>query len=126
MDFLDETRSRKVDLKLPRFETESSTEDLIGTLKKMGINRVFDSFFAEVPNLCEDRVYISMMLQKARIKVNESGSEAAAVTVAQMTKCTSLSVPEEPVKFYANHPFVYVIREKSTGVILFVGKFTGE
>ena len=126
MDFLDETRSRKVDLKLPRFETESSTEDLIGTLKTMGIKRVFDSFFAEVPNLCEDRVYISMMLQKARIKVNESGSEAAAVTVAEMVKCTSVSKPEEPVKFYANHPFVYVIREKSTGVILFVGKFTGE
>ena len=126
MDFLDEIRSRKVDLKLPRFETESSTEDLIGTLKTMGIKRVFDSFFAEVPNLCEDRVYISMMLQKARIKVNESGSEAAAVTVAQMVKCTSMSKPEEPVKFYANHPFVYVIREKSTGVILFVGKFTGE
>jgi serpin B len=126
MSFLDETRSRKVDLKLPRFETESSTEDLIGTLKKMGINRVFDSFSAEVPNLCEDRVYISMMLQKARIKVNESGSEAAAVTVAEMVKCTSVSKPEEPVKFYANHPFVYVIREKSTGVILFVGKFTGE
>ena len=126
MGFLDETYSRKVDLKLPRFETESSTEDLIGTLKTMGIKRVFDSFFAEVPNLCEDRVYISMMLQKARIKVNESGSEAAAVTVAQVTKCTSVSRPEEPVKFYANHPFVYVIREKSTGVILFVGKFTGE
>ena len=126
MDFLDETRSRKVDLKLPRFETESSTEDLIGTLKTMGIKRVFDSFFAEVPNLCEDRVYISMMLQKARIKVNESGSEAAAVTVAEMVKCTSVSRPEEPVKFHANHPFVYVIREKSTGVILFVGKFTGE
>ncbi len=126
MDFLDGSRSRKVDLKLPRFETESSTEDLIGTLKKMGITRVFDSFFAEVPNMCESNVYISMMLQKARIKVNESGSEAAAVTVAQMTKCTSVSRPEEPVKFYANHPFVYVIREKSTGVILFVGKFTGE
>ena len=125
-DFLDETRSRKVDLKLPRFETESSTEDLIGTLKKLGITRVFDSFSAEVPNLCESNVYIGMMLQKARIKVNETGSEAAAVTVAGMLKCTSLPKPEEPVKFYANRPFVYVIREESTGVILFVGKFTGE
>ncbi|MBQ7734625.1 MAG: serpin family protein [Bacteroidales bacterium] len=126
MSFLDETRSRKVDLKLPRFETESSTEDLIGTLKKLGITRVFDSFSAEVPNLCESNVYIGMMLQKARIKVNETGSEAAAVTVAGMLECTSLPKPEEPVKFYANRPFVYVIREESTGVILFVGKFTGE
>ena len=123
---LDETRSQKVDLKLPRFETESSTPDLIGTLKGMGITRVFSSFAAEVPNLCDVGVYISMMLQKAHIKVNESGSEAAAVTVAAVAKCTSVSRPEPPVIFHADRPFVYVIREASTGVILFVGKFTGQ
>ena len=117
---------QKVDLKLPRFETESATEDLIGTLKTMGITRVFSDGLAEIPNMCDVNVYISMMLQKARIKVNESGSEAAAVTVAAMSKCTSLPNPEPPVIFHADHPFVYVIREVSTGVILFVGKFTGQ
>ena len=121
----------EVDLKLPRFETASDTNTLdiglIGLLQKMGINLVFDSYFAEIPNMCENgNVYISMMRQKAKIKVNEEGSEAAAVTIAGV-KFTSSIEPEEYPKatFHANRPFVYVIREASSGVILFVGKFTG-
>ena len=121
----------EVDLKLPRFETASDTNTLdiglIGLLQKMGINLVFDSYFAEIPNMCENgNVYISMMRQKAKIKVNEEGSEAAAVTIAGV-KFTSSMEPEEYPKatFHANRPFVYVIREASSGVILFVGKFTG-
>ena len=121
----------EVDLKLPRFETASDTNTLdiglIGLLQKMGINLVFDSYFAEIPNMCENgNVHISMMRQKAKIKVNEEGSEAAAVTIAGV-KFTSSMEPEEYPKatFHANRPFVYVIREASSGVILFVGKFTG-
>lgn len=122
----------EVDLKLPRYETESDTKDvptgLTGLLQKMGINRIFDGSLAEIPNMANAHVYISMMRQKAKIKVNEEGSEAAAVTVAGIT-CTSYI--NEPVQypkavFHANRPFVYVIREASSGVILFVGKFTGK
>ena len=118
-----------VDLKLPRFETESTTENLIATLKQLGINKVFDRTSAEIPNMCNELVYISNMLQKARIKVNESGSEAAAVTEEEIYLCLSAEPEEEPappVIFHANRPFVYLIREASTGVILFVGKFTGK
>ena len=93
-------------------------------MKKMGIKLAFDSDFAEIPNMCEDRnLYISMMRQKAKIKVNEEGSEAAAVTVAGMYVTTAVGPQEYP--FHANRPFVYVISEASSGVILFVGKFTG-
>lgn len=119
----------EVDLKLPRFETSSDTNDLIdelpGVLKTMGIRQVFDPYFSEVPNMCEDtNVYISMMRQKAAIKVNEKGSEAAAVTIAGM-EATSAGIMGSAT-FHANRPFVYVVRETSSGVILFVGKFTGE
>ncbi|MBO4282509.1 MAG: serpin family protein [Bacteroidales bacterium] len=124
MAFLSGSEWRDVDLKLPRFETESSTKDLIGMLKKMGISRVFEST-AEIPNMCDDNVFISMMLQKARIRVDESGSEAAAVTVVETYAEACEEEPEPPVIFHADHPFVYVIREASTGVILFVGRFTG-
>lgn len=124
MSFLSQMRSRDVSIKLPRFETESTTEDLIGTMKKMGIIRAFDERQAEIRNMCNQNVYISRMLQKAHIKVDEKGSEAAAVTSVEIF-CLSAS-EDEPVKFYADHPFVYVIREVSSGVILFVGKFTGQ
>ena len=122
----------EVDLKLPRFETSSDTDQLedglIGLMQKMGINRAFDERLAEIPNMCELPVYIDMMRQKAKIKVSEEGSEAAAVTVAGVANYSMGSEPIEYPKatFHANRPFVYVIREQSSGVILFVGKFTGE
>jgi serpin B len=127
-------RPYEVDLKLPRFETDSDTDKLekglIGLLEQMGIHLAFNSDFAEIPNMCENgNLYISMMRQKAKIKVSEEGSEAAAVTIAGANFTTSY--PSEPpvypkATFYANRPFVYVIREQSSGVILFVGKFTGK
>ena len=127
-------QGHQVDLKLPRFETTSDTDKLnvdkglVGLMKNMGIKLVFDSDFAEIPNMCNNsNLYISMMRQKAKIMVNEEGSEAAAVTVAGGNCTTSLGPSEYPkATFHANRPFVYVISEASSGVILFVGKFTGE
>ena len=121
----------EVDLKLPRYETSSDTDEieggLVGLMKKMGINRAFYDGLAEIPNMCEAPVYIDMMRQKAKIKVNEEGSEAAAVTVAGMNYTTSAGPVEHPkATFHANRPFVYTISEASSGVILFVGKFTGQ
>ena len=121
----------EVDLKLPRFETSSDTDELVydglvGLMKKMGINLAFDQNLAEIPNMCENRLlYIGMMRQKAKIKVNEEGSEAAAVTVAGMNYSASITEKYPKATFHANRPFVYVIREASSGVILFVGKYTG-
>ena len=122
----------EVDLKLPRFDTTSDTDllkdKLIGLLKQMGIKLAFDSDFSQIPNMCEEGgVYISMMRQKAAIKVNEEGSEAAAVTVAGMALNSAAEPKEYPkATFHANRPFVYIISEASSNVILFVGKYTGE
>ena len=121
----------EVDLKLPRFETSSDTDKLEGGLvrlmQKMGINRAFIDGMAEIPNMCEYPLYIAMMRQKAKIKVNEEGSEAAAVTVAGVTfKSASGPIEYPKATFHANRPFVYVIQEASSGIILFVGKFTGK
>ena len=121
----------EVDLKLPRFETDSDTDKLgikdglVGLMKSMGINLAFDSYLAEIPNMCNAPVYIAMMRQKAKIKVNEEGSEAAAVTVAGMLENSAGPMEYPKATFHANRPFVYVIREASSGVILFVGKYTG-
>ena len=125
----------EVDLKLPRFEIASDTDELrpnlkdglVDLMKKMGIQLAFDAIQADIPNMCTLPVFIKMMRQKARIKVNEEGSEAAAVTVAGMME-KSASGPREYPKatFHANRSFVYVISEASSGVILFVGKFTGQ
>ena len=126
----DNYSSYEVDLKLPRFETSSDTDlvpgKLIGLMQKMGIHLAFDREFAEIPNMCERPIYINMMRQKARIKVNEEGSEAAAVTIAGGMYTSGIGSIEYPkATFHANRPFVYVISELRTGIILFVGKFSG-
>lgn len=125
----------KTDLKLPRFKTNSDTNQaggktLIDLLQSMGIQRAFTTM-AEIPNMCEqDNVFISMMRQKAAIEVNEKGAEAAAVTIAETMSYANPDggESEEPrlATFHANRPFVYVIREASSGILLFVGKFTGQ
>ncbi len=129
---LQEARGYKVDLKLPRFVTAFDTDvvdgKLIGLLEGMGIRQVFNENYAQVPNMCENAdLFIGMMKQKAKIEVNEEGSEAAAVTVAG-TFTNSVGPTQEPPKatFHANRPFVYLIHEQSSGVILFVGKFMGK
>ena len=121
----------EVDLILPRYETNSDTNNLDGNLinllNNMGIRQVFNSQSAEIPNLCnEGNVFISMMRQKAAIKVNEEGSEAAAVTIGEVNFTTANPMEYPKATFHANRPFVYLIGESSSGVILFVGKFTGD
>lgn len=123
-------KSYEVDLKVPRFDTESDTDTsdytLIDLLKQMGIQKVFNPALAQIPNLCERvNLFIGMMRQKAAIKVNEEGAEASAVTVGGME--TSVGPMEYPkTTFHANRPFVYAIQEASSDVILFVGKYTGK
>jgi serpin B len=133
----DTYRAHEVDLKLPRFETSSDTDKLtlkgglVALLQQLGINLVFNQSLSEVPNMCEkENMYIGMMRQKAKIKVNEEGSEAAAVTIGG-ANCTAFTPNPQPVEypkaiFHANRPFVYTISEASSGVIVFVGKFSGE
>ena len=120
-------RTQDVDILMPRFTTESETR-LEDILSSMGMQRAFNNA-AEFPNMLKgyhDELYVSMMKQKAKIEVNEEGTKAAAVTVAEMSE---KSMPRYKY-FYATRPFVYYIMEKSTGAIFFMGTYcfddTGE
>ena len=66
------------------------------------------------------------MKQVAIIKLDEEGTEAAAVTViGGFANAGDDPQPREPIIFHANHPFLYVISEQKTGAIFFIGQFTG-
>ena len=112
------------DVRLPRFETQQDTE-LISIMSKLGMPKAFTRL-AEFPDFCNIPVFISLMKQSARIKVNEEGAEAAAVTAIGIT-FTSIG-PETPKyeTFYATRPFLYIISELSTGAIFFIGNYAGE
>ena len=120
-------RTKEVDVLMPRFTTESETR-LEDILSSMGMPRAFGRD-AEFPNMIQrnkEGLYVSMMKQKAKIEVNEEGTKAAAVTIAEISEM-GMHYYE---CFYATRPFVYYIMEKSTGAIYFMGTYcfddTGE
>lgn len=111
-----------VDLKLPRFETDTNI-DLQELMCNLGMPKAFNPA-AEFPDFCNTAIYIGLMKQVAKIKVNEEGTEAAAVTIIG-EKTAGVHEPKQ-VKFHANRPFMYVISEQSTGAIFFIGQYTGQ
>jgi serpin B len=115
-----EYRQTDVDLKLPRFESDTN-QDLVGVMSDLGMPKAFTPE-ADFPYFCNGVPYIGKMSQVAKIKLDEEGTEAAAVTVIEMTESAP---PMEPTPFHANRPFLYIISEQSTGAIFFIGQYTG-
>ncbi len=100
---------------LPRFRV-TYEKTLNDVLKALGMQLAFEKF-ADFKALSPvDGVYISEVLQKTFVEVNEEGTEAAAVTNV------GVSVTSGPPTFRADRPFVFAIRERFSNTILFIGK----
>lgn len=110
-------------LSLPAFDIES-TFDLTEDLQAMGVKRAFAN--AEFPRMFDvsGDFQVGKVIQKAKISLAEWGTEAAAVTVVTMEKNAG---PGELkwIDFNCNHPFIYVIGERTSGTILFTGVYQG-
>lgn len=116
--------AEEVDLKLPAFESEFKI-DFSDILCDMGMPTAF-SPLADFSAMTTASVCISKVLHKAKIKVDETGSEAAAVTDVSMKYASAGPDANQPVVFHADHPFIYAITEVSTGAIFFIGQYTGK
>ncbi len=112
----------KVDLKLPKFTTEVE-QPLNDIISSLGASTMFKPS-ADFSKMADGNMFVSKMLQKARIEVSEEGTKAAAVTAAIMTM-SALAPEPRTVEFHADRPFVYFISESRTGAIYFMGQFTG-
>jgi serpin B len=120
----DQMKRVDVDVKLPRFESESEV-NLTGVMKALGIPDAFDKKKADFSNLFNWESYIAQVRQKGHIKVDETGTEAT-VTEALQGRIMGLDlVQPDMVHFHATHPFLYFIREWSTGAIFFIGQYMG-
>ena len=111
----------EVDLWLPRFETKYHIK-LNELLSAMGMPRAFMNGVAEFHAMSDEADCLDFVQQHAMIKVNEEGTEAAAVSSAGMEKYASAG-PSEYKVFHADRPFLYIISESSTGSILFAGRY---
>jgi serpin B len=115
--------SREVIVFLPRFKTTTQFE-MNPTLQSLGITSAFSPEMADFSGMTGSRdFYISAVLHKAYVDVNEEGTEAAAATgIIMRPTAMRIPRPEQPPVFRADHPFVFAIRDNRNGAVLFIGR----
>jgi serpin B len=114
--FIAGMRPNLISLVLPKWEYAYSINDMRPELSALGMHIAFTGG-ADFSKMYNVPVYISQAIHKTYIKVDEEGTEAAAVTGIGISD-TAIELPQV-ITF--DHPFMYVIAEKQTGTILFTG-----
>jgi len=117
--WLNKMSPRKVEVFLPRFKLEKGLS-LRNYLQVLGMKDAFNENAADFSGMSKTFLYITQVIHKAFVEVNEEGTEAAAATAVIMV---AKSAPiDEPVVFRADHPFCFLIRDIQSGSILFMGR----
>ncbi len=116
--WIGQMESRRGTLELPRFKLQNEY-NLKGILAAMGMPLAFTRQ-ADFSGISSERLYISWVKQKTYVDVNEEGTEAAAATGIGMA---GMAIHREPPPFrmVVDHPFLVALRERKTGLILFLG-----
>lgn len=124
-DWKENLLRNEVEVYIPKFTLKKSYK--LSKILKQHMPLAFDEKKADFLKFAENLkqpgqnpLYIKSITHKSIIDVNEEGTEAAAVTFSGMRMITS--VPPPPPIFKANHPFIFLIQERETGQILFIGK----
>lgn len=112
-------RKTDVNVFLPRFKVESTFASLKRNLAALGLTDAFNAQEADFSGISAEPLFISDVVHKAFVEVNEKGTEAAAATGIIIR---TTSIPAPPVTFRADHPFIFMIRENESGKILFMGR----
>lgn len=119
----EEKDSRLMNLRLPKFEISFDME-LNEVLADMGLNLAFDPERADFTGIGSNQsgnpLYIDLVRQKAVIRVDEEGTEAAAVTMVMTNEACAL-MEEQPIDVFFDEPFLYMIVESESGLPLFIG-----
>ena len=116
-EYLKKAAMGEILVEMPRMKLNYKTS-LVKPLKAMGMTDAF-SDDADFSGISNEKTYISDVIQATFVNVDEEGTEAAAVTIATMKNDI---MPMRTSTFFMNRPFAYIIREKTTGTILFMGK----
>jgi serpin B len=111
-----------VNVQLPKFTTNYTPDDLRQALSALGLGALFTS--ADLGGMFTggEKAHVSQIVEQAQIQVAEKGTVAAAAAGGAMAG--SAAIPVDRVQFTADHPFLYLIRDLSTGQLLFAGQYT--
>lgn len=128
--WLGKSKQRSVNTWIPKFRLDEQTM-LASTLKSMGMVNAFEEFgpnkadFSRIAasNDPKDSLFISEVVHSATIEVTEKGTEAAAATAVILAEPRAMPAtrPFVPV-FRADHPFLFLIRDRKSGAMLFMGR----
>ena len=120
MNWLDQLEDRAVTLSFPKFRMENRF-DLNQTMIELGMISAFtpQANFSGISK--QKGLYINKAIHKTFVQVDEKGTEAAAVTAIGMN-LTSIREPADPYMVEVNHPFIFIIMDKKTRTILFIGR----
>src|SRR5262249_13971928 len=112
----------KLPVTIPLFRFFTLDIDLRKPLEAIGMPLAFDPKRADFSKLTEDgeRLWIGEAGHAAFVEVDEEGTEAAAAT--HVTAVKSAEMIEKPPEFVADHPFLFLIRDTQTGLVLFLGR----
>ena len=117
-EWLTMLEKQRVDIYIPKFTFETKYF-LADILKKMGMPLAFDSFRADFSGMNgTKKLFIHYVIHQAFVDVNEEGTEAAAATAVVLRDESVRLIPI----FRADHPFIFIILQKDTGTILFLGR----
>jgi len=117
---LDAAAPTRVDLALPRVNLHEHYV-LNEPLARLGMGVAF-SARADFGSLSAEPVRISKVSHLTFLKIDEKGTEAAAVTVVAAIVITGTRYPRPPIVFHADHPFLFMLRDRESGAILFFGR----
>ena len=124
-----ESRTEEYDVRaiMPKLDFETTAENVVDILMAEGVLKIFDPFCEEFDKMVEGRpLYVSDILQKCKIELDEEGTRAAAVTVimAQDTAAFIEPVQREIKEVFLDRPFAFLIYDSTNDQILFTGKVT--
>lgn len=118
-NILGQLQNKPVNLNMPKFKFETEL-GLNGNLKALGMTEAFDPAKADLSGMNGARdLYISDVVHKAYVSVDEAGTEAAAATGVVVG---TTSMPVDIKEFKMDRPFIFLIKDNPTGTILFLGR----
>jgi serpin B len=117
-------KNQEVVVSMPKYKVTREVE-LSKILSAMGMPLAFTAGRADFSGMNgRNDLFISAVIHKAYVEVDEKGTEAAAATAIGV-RVMAMPVRREPERFVADHPFIFLIRDTNSGSILFLGRFTG-
>jgi serpin B len=126
--WVEKLEAKQLRVVLPKLEIDPAEPIELGkALSGLGMSIAFDRDKADFTGIAnppkpEDRLFIGKVFHKAFVRVDEKGTEAAGATAVVMPRAGGM--PPKPVEFVVDRPFLFLIRDHASGLVLFIGRVT--